>query len=77
MKMHRLVVYVVDFNDSGISDICSLIEEVHGAKVEEADTTDIGEWSDDHELNRSHCGSEITHAKYFREKEANEHRIRS
>lgn len=66
MKMHRMVVYVIDFEDDGENAIISEIEDsIEGAKVEEVDTADIGEWHDEHELNYSHCGSELTHAKYF------------
>ena len=66
MKMHKIEVYVIDFEDSGVEECMNLIEENQDimCKVVHTETIDIGEWNDDHELNQNSSGPEI-YRKYF------------
>ncbi len=53
MKMHKLEVYVVDFENVGVDDCISEIEQSRylNYMVLDAKTADIGEWDDDHKFN--------------------------
>ena len=67
MKFHKLEVYVVDFENSGIGDIIAEIEQnrYFCMNVQAHETTDIGEWSDDHELNN--CNTPVERFReYFK-----------
>jgi hypothetical protein len=53
--MHKLEVYVIDFEDYGPDEAVAAIEgndDVH-AHVKLVETADIGEWHDNHHLNFS------------------------
>ncbi len=62
--MHKLEVYVIDFENYGIKDLIIELEQLDIGLiiVKDSTTTDIGEWSDDHELNKK-----ITSLNKFRE----------
>lgn len=68
MKMHKLEVYVIDFDDIGIDDIVAELEDISMGmvQVKSGATTDIGKWHDDHELNQYTTPVEVFR-KYFRE----------
>ncbi len=55
MKMHKIELYVLDFEDYGIEECTSILEHIdpHGAivKVNPIGSVEIGEWHDGHELN--------------------------
>lgn len=59
MKVHRLVLMVIDFDDLGSDQVRDVLENARypnrciAPAVMEMQTADIGEWSDDHPLNSS------------------------
>ena len=64
--MHKLEVYVIDFENSGLDDVRVSLEQnrYFSVNVMSADTADIGEWDDDHVLNKTSTGIE-TYRSYF------------
>lgn len=58
MKVHRVVLYVIDFDQLGADGVKDEIESTRFAndcispKIGEIQTRDIGEWSDEHPLNK-------------------------
>ena len=59
MKVHQVVVTVIDFDDLGAEGVrCQMLESMSEAYtsmspiVRSVKTVDIGEWSDDNPLNR-------------------------
>lgn len=55
MKMHKLEVYVYDFEGYGAAEYVTQIENMRHAhaKAKATETAEIGDWSDSHELNNS------------------------
>ena len=59
MKVHRIVLYVIDFEGLGADNVCTELKETSYAndcispKILDVQTRDIGEWSDDHPLNKT------------------------
>lgn len=53
MKMHKLEVYVVDFEDYGVEEYVNMLynHKYGNFQVKHHETADIGEWSDGHPLN--------------------------
>ena len=54
MKLHKIEMYVPDFEDSGINDVLLDLDNLGNFIyiVKETKTADIGEWSDDHIVNQ-------------------------
>lgn len=58
MKVHILTVVVIDFDDLGAEEVHQVLRHTKypnhciSPDVVESETADIGEWSDDHPLNR-------------------------
>lgn len=58
MKVHQIVLTVIDFDEVGAEGIIQTIEDAHypnrciSPKIRSIKTQDIGEWSDDHPLNK-------------------------
>lgn len=58
MKVHRVVLYVIDFDQLGADGVKDAIESTRFAndcispKIGSVQTRDIGEWSDEHPLNK-------------------------
>jgi hypothetical protein len=58
MKVHRIVISVIDFDGLGAEEVREILEGTRypnrciSPKVEEIQTRDIGEWGDDHPLNK-------------------------
>jgi hypothetical protein len=67
MKLHKIEVYVFDFEDMGIDSCLDEIKNMKYLITRSFDqgTADIGEWDDDHELNSSKSDIE-TFRKHFR-----------
>jgi hypothetical protein len=65
MKMFKFEVYVLDLENEGIDDAIYHIQNMKycHAKVLQSAETDVGEWHDDHELNKR--ASIDTYKKYF------------
>ncbi|WP_428383688.1 hypothetical protein [Nevskia ramosa] len=59
MKAHKITMYVVDFDGLGDEGVRDVFEEVRYPndclypKIAAIETRDIGDWSDDHPLNRT------------------------
>ena len=55
MKMHKFEIHVLDFEDRGPEQYEEMLKYVRHivGKVFHVDTADIGEWSDDHPLNKT------------------------
>lgn len=57
MKVHRIVLSVIDFDNLGAEEVCSVLAGTHypndciSPKVIEIKTADCGEWGDEHPLN--------------------------
>jgi hypothetical protein len=68
--MYKLEVYVIDFDNSDKYDIINDIENsrYYSVNVQSHEVADIGEWSDDHELNQGSATSE-QFRKYFKEQQ--------
>lgn len=67
MKMHKFEVYVLDSENLGADNIVSELDQnrYFSVVVKAQETTDIGEWSDDHELNMSSTSLE-RYRSYFK-----------
>lgn len=58
MKVHKLEVFIIDFDNLGIDEIVTVIDNTRFAndsiapRVLTTKTVDIGEWDDDNPLNR-------------------------
>lgn len=58
MKIHRVVLYVIDFDGLGAAEVQQVIENTKypnrciSPSVSEVQTRDIGQWSDEHPLNQ-------------------------
>lgn len=66
MKIHRLEVYVIDFNGLGAESVKSALENHQGISVqaEAIDTVDIGDWHGNHPLNQQATNKR----RYFNDK---------
>lgn len=59
MKIHRIVLTVIDFDELGPRGVCEALENARypnrciAPNVLELETRDCGEWHDDHPLNKS------------------------
>ena len=57
MKVHKVILTIIDFDDLGSEEIKEVIENTHypnrciSPDVFEIETKDIGEWNDDNPLN--------------------------
>ena len=57
MKIHKIEISVIDFEDMGVEEITYILENTRypnhciNPNVINVKTKDIGEWSDDHPLN--------------------------
>lgn len=57
MRVYKIELMVIDFDDVAADDVKSIIENSHypnrciSPKVVDIQATDCGEWSDDHKLN--------------------------
>lgn len=60
MKAHKITIIAIDHEDYGIEDIKIDLEQsrYHSLSVISTETADIGEWSDEHLLNRRDCTEE-------------------
>ena len=64
MKVHRIVLTVIDFDRLGADEVCSTIENARYPNdcispfVMEIKTADCGEWSDEHPLNNRQTAAE-------------------
>ena len=71
MKAHKLEVLVIDMDGIGSDGVVSEIENNHysnhciSPQVKSIKTVDIGEWSDDHPLNK-HTTSDAEYDRLFR-----------
>ena len=58
MKIHRIVMYVIDFDNMGADEVKSTLEHTRypnhciSPTIAEVQTRDIGSWSDEHPLNQ-------------------------
>lgn len=55
MKMHKFEIHVLDFEDRGpeqYEEMLKYVRHIVGQNFH-VGTTDIGNWSDDHELNKT------------------------
>ena len=61
MKLHKLEVYVYDFEDYGVDNIIRSLEDARNwvLTVKDSQTADIGEWTDDHILNKQGTPIEV------------------
>jgi len=59
MKVHQIILTVIDYDDLGAEGVRRTIENARypnhciSPRVAEVQTRDIGQWSDDHPLNRA------------------------
>jgi len=59
MKMHKVVVYILDQENYGVDDYVEVIKnEVDCAIIGKRATVDLGEWTDDHPVNKG-CDPEL------------------
>lgn len=70
MRMHKLEVYVIDFEDYGIGAYYEALQNNFGlnaavARVIPVGTTDIGRWHDDHPLNFSNTPNTLFSERDF------------
>lgn len=76
MKVHRVVLYVIDFDQLGADGVKDVIESTRFAnrcispKIGEIQTRDIGEWSDEHPLNKRSTLDESLFALFANESNA-------
>lgn len=65
MKMHKFTLYILDTEDYGKEEYEAILHNLRHVTglVHYDDTSDIGEWSDDHPLNKTSKKSE--HDEYF------------
>lgn len=61
MKMHKLEVYVIDLEDDGIDSVVSNIRNNRHlcVLVQDSQTADIGDWGDNHVLNKAGTPVEV------------------
>jgi hypothetical protein len=66
MKVHKVILTIIDHDDIGVEEIKEILEYTRYAnrcispEVQNIETADIGEWSDDHPLNSSDtCDAEF------------------
>ncbi len=54
MKAYKIEVFIIDFEDVGPRGIHSELENCKhiGVQIKDTKVTDIGEWSEDHPLNK-------------------------
>lgn len=54
-KMHRIVLFVIDHEDIGQNEVKMLIEDNRyiSPNIKDIRTAEIGEWDDDHKLNKT------------------------
>jgi hypothetical protein len=66
MKIHKFEIVIFDFEDHGIEDYKTILQEHRylTAKILSSDTAEIGKWDDDHILNKTTTKSEVF-MKYF------------
>lgn len=63
MKVHRVTLCVIDFDELGADGVASVIENTRYPnhciypEVRAIETRDIGEWSDGHPLNQRDTGA--------------------
>lgn len=67
MKLHKFTVYVFDHDDIGVEEITYHLDSVKylTTAVFHNMTTDIGEWDDDHPLNKN-SADQLTFDEYFK-----------
>lgn len=59
MKVYKIVVSIIDFDELGGEEVCSILENTHfpnhciSPQVIDIQTADCGDWSDKHPLNNS------------------------
>ena len=70
MKAYKFEVYVIDYDGIGVDNVISSLEndiDYFSTTVLNPEVGDIGEWTDDHELNQTSFSREIERwRKYFR-----------
>ena len=72
MKVYKLTVMVIDFDDLGVDEINSVLENQKypnyciNPSVMDYDVRDIGEWHDDHPLNKGST-QELEFERLFKE----------
>ncbi len=70
MKIYKLEVIIIDFDEVGEEDIIDILETTRypnrciSPNIIDVKSADIGEWDDDHELNRINLTKE-QYNKYF------------
>ena len=66
MKMHKLEVYVIDLEDDGIDSVVGNIRNNRHlcVLVQDSHTADIGDWGDDHVLNKTGTPVEVFRSFY-------------
>jgi hypothetical protein len=66
MKLHKLEVYVFDFENSGVDNIIESIENNrhYCITVQDSQTANIGDWNDDHILNKAGTPIEVFRSYY-------------
>ena len=54
-KMHRIVLFVIDHEDIGQNEVKMLVKDNRyvSPNIKDIRTADIGEWDDDHKLNKT------------------------
>ena len=67
MKMHKITIFYIDFEEMSQKDVISQIEhQLDGiVRVANFESADIGEFEDDHELNQQ-SATIAQHEKYFK-----------
>jgi len=54
MKMHKFEVHILDFEEYGPDEYKFMMDNLNFiGKIYHVNTADIGEWKDDHKLNRT------------------------
>ncbi len=66
MEVHRIVITVIDFDQLGADEVCDVLQNANYSNdcidpfIVECRTEDIGDWHDDHPLNKPDlCDAEI------------------
>lgn len=74
MNLHKLEVYVFDYEGAGLENIISNIEGHRHlfALVKQSESADIGQWSDDHILNKAGTPVEVFRSYFGTELKKNE-----
>ena len=67
--MHKLEVYVIDLEDDGIDSVVSNIRNNRHlcVLVQDSQTADIGDWGDNHVLNKAGTPVEVFRSFYKKE----------